>query len=1125
MSDLIQVNLKTLGPNLEMLLQRFVLNFVLLIASATHAIFDEENLATLEFSSDEVTWLTLDLSPDGQTFVLEVLGDLYTLPREGGEATQLTDSVAFDAQPAYSPDGSQLAFISDRSGSENLWVMNADGTEPEKLTSLGDRFELASPAWSPAGTHIIVSKRSWGQRTNEIWAYSINGGKGVRLTRTGGSSVPQRERHNALGAVYSSDSKYIYYAVKRGGFVYNLTFPQWQIARKDLQNGREDIITNASGSAFRPLLSPVDPILVYGTRYGARTGLRIRNFDTGVDEWLVYPIQRDEQESTFTRDLLPGYAFSPDGKYVFYTVDGKLFSVDIHAKSNSEIAFTIPIKLKHFPRKEFQYRLGVGPVRATIIRSPELNETKSKLAFTAFAQIHTYDLTKDRLTVLTPDSQNAAQPSWSPNDKQIVYVTWEKEGGHVWTVPSSGRGKPRQLTSTTAFYSDPLWLADGDSIVVFRSNSYTRQVADWDQGYGRGADLVQIHVKSGDIKFIRHAGILTAPHLGPDPDRIYLYETPGLFSSGNGYLVSIRTDGTDWQRHLALEGPGIYNTDDPVPSTSIRIRPNGGYALAQHVNQLYLVQLLGNSPSYVSTSLKNAAIPVAQLTDVGVDEFGWTKDGETIYWTAGHDLFHRPLNSIEFPDRKDRERKSSDSGSPEEDSDTDDQQIEAESDTSNDDDELLEEHEAVAHQSIKVYRPRAQPTGTILLRDGDLITMGATQDEVLHQTDILIENDRIKAIGQNLNVTNPDFVLDLAGKYVLPGFVDTHAHFALLRRVTGYDAWSIQANLAYGVTTAIDVQPSTIDILVYSDLINAGQFAGPRVLTTGPGVFSDNEFKSQSHATNVLKRYKNHYGVNNIKSYISGSRKQRQWLSIASQELELMTTTEGALDMKRDITHAIDGFGGNEHNLPVIGLYNDVVRLYGSTRIAYTPTLLVSYGGPWGLTHFVTNESPWEDSKLARFTPPHVLERTLLRSSWVHPIEHVYSRHAAQALKIVRNGGRVGVGGHGELQGLGFHWELWALASGGFSNFEALRAATRHGAEMIGVDTDIGSIEETKLADLIVLDRNPLEDIRLSTEIQYVIKNGNVYQADTLEELWPQERATHTPFWTTHAPPLRTGLD
>ena len=214
------------------------------------------------------------------------------------------------------------------------------------------------------------------------------------------------------------------------------------------------------------------------------------------------------------------------------------------------------------------------------------------------------------------------------------------------------------------------------------------------------------------------------------------------------------------------------------------------------------------------------------------------------------------------------------------------------------------------------------------------------------------------------------------------------------------------------------------------------------------------------------------------------------------------------------------GFAGNEHNLPVIGIYKDVNRLYGDTRIAYTPTLLVSYGGPFGLLHFIANESPWFETKVRRFTPPHVLERTLLRSRWVHPIEHVYDRHASQAHEIVEAGGRVGVGGHGELQGLGYHWELWALASGGFSNAEALRAATRHGAEMIGVATDVGSITESKLADLVVLEHNPLENIRHTTSILWVIKNGSIYDPNTLEELWPTRQALEEAYWMDHQPPI-----
>jgi hypothetical protein len=367
--------------------------------------------------------------------------------------------------------------------------------------------------------------------------------------------------------------------------------------------------------------------------------------------------------------------------------------------------------------------------------------------------------------------------------------------------------------------------------------------------------------------------------------------------------------------------------------------------------------------------------------------------------------------------------------------------------------------------------------------------------------------------------------VDVTGKYLLPGFIDTHAHFRPLRRVLDDQNWAFLANLAYGVTTGIDVQPSTTDILAYEDLIDAGMMIGPRALSTGPGIFSNNAFKSVEHAEAVLRRYKSHYGVRNLKSYLVGNRRQRQYVVQAAEKLKLMPTTEGGLDMKLDMTHVIDGFSGNEHNFPLVALYDDTVQLVARSGIAYTPTLLVTYGGPFAESYFYTRESPHRDPKLRRFMPENVIAARTLRGPWFLEEEYTFPQVAAQAGKIVRAGGRVGVGAHGQLQGLGYHWEMRALASGGLTPMEVLTAATRHGAEMIGIAEDLGTVTAGKLADLVVMDADPTFDIRNTTTLRYVVKNGELFDASTLDELWPEEKPLPRQWWWDVAPTVEPGDD
>jgi imidazolonepropionase-like amidohydrolase len=378
-----------------------------------------------------------------------------------------------------------------------------------------------------------------------------------------------------------------------------------------------------------------------------------------------------------------------------------------------------------------------------------------------------------------------------------------------------------------------------------------------------------------------------------------------------------------------------------------------------------------------------------------------------------------------------------------------------------------------------------------------------------------------------VSIPNGAETIDVTGKTIVPGFVDTHAHIQSSWGVHKQQPWAYLANLAYGVTTTRDPQTSSTDVLSYQDMVDADMILGPRIYSTGPGVFGGyqggGQIRDQEHARSIMKRYSEYYDTKTIKMYMAGNRQQRQWIITAAREQNIKPTTEAGLDLKYDLTMMIDGYPGQEHNLPIAPLYRDVVELTAQSQIVYTPTLIVAFGGPMGENYFYTRENPHDDLKLRHFTPHAELDRKTRRrgqgpgpgpGGWFMEEEHVFFLHARNLKDVVEAGGRVGIGSHGQLQGLGYHWEIWMVQSGGMSEHDVLRAATIFGAEGIGLQDDLGSIETGKLADLVVLDANPLDDIRNTNTVRYVMKNGRLYEGDTLNEIWPRQKTLRLPsYW------------
>jgi imidazolonepropionase-like amidohydrolase len=346
----------------------------------------------------------------------------------------------------------------------------------------------------------------------------------------------------------------------------------------------------------------------------------------------------------------------------------------------------------------------------------------------------------------------------------------------------------------------------------------------------------------------------------------------------------------------------------------------------------------------------------------------------------------------------------------------------------------------------------------------------------------------------------------------MPGMIDTHAHLHYnAMDILPEQQWSYWCNLAFGVTTTHDPSASTYAVFTQSEMVEAGLMKGPRTWSTGfilygaelPGKAVVN---SREDAVNHLKRLKT-LGAFSVKSYMQPRREQRQWMIDAARAESMLVVPEGGGNLETNLSMVVDGHTSVEHALPVTPIRNDVAQLFGRSGTVETPTLLVAYGGLSGEHWFYQHYDAWKNEKLLRFYPRGPLDaRSIRRPVMTMDGDWHHMKVAAGCKKILDAGGHISLGAHGQLQGLGPHWELWGMTQGGISNHDALRSATLTGAWELGMDKDLGSLESGKLADIVVMDKNPLEKIENSNSVFYVVKNGEIFDGETMKQVWPVEK-------------------
>jgi Tol biopolymer transport system component len=1033
---------------------------------------------SIRFTTDEATWMSLDVTPDGKSIVFDLLGDLYSVPITGDRATPITQGMAYDSQPRVSPDGKWIAFISDRGGSADLWIKAMDGDELRQLTftapnTASDRPVAKAPSrpeWSPDSHHVLVRSAD----SHKLTLHDIDGRAGLTLDVGLNAEA-------APGAVFDPTGRFLYGVKGR------------QIVRCDLQTGELTAVTSREigSEAASPVVSRSGEWLVYLSPDSVSRDVAIHalSLRTHEDKVISHTDMKWRTGSSTLIDRMPGYALTPDSKFVIIATKGKIQRIDLHSGQSAIVPFSADVALGIGPELKFRSALPQGPVEPRIVQDPRLSPDGKQLTFSVLTKIYTMKLPGGAPKRLTQSDAWEFKPVWSPDGKWIAYVTWSMEGGQIWRTRSDGKGQPQRLTHRAAYYTNLNYSPDGHYIVGVRDAANGRQrnpVFDLfeplnDPGM-TPIDVICIPATGGDSRVVTTVPSMTFPHFADDPQRIYLFapNVPSDFynaknHSRTGRLISMRLDGSDQRTHLNIINLG---EKDLYFDNTAQISPDARWALVKSREQLYVIEVASVGVQGPEVDVTAPAFPGQRLTDIGADYFSWGDGGKSITWAIGSTFYKRPLASVDFSlpaQRRDVDVVARD------------------------------QDPSVQAFPVAMSLPRATPHGTLALRHATALTMDS--NEVIEDADIIVKDNRITAIARSGQAPIPTDAtqIDLHGKFVMPGLVDTHAHWSNLRRynVLEPQSWDLMINLAYGVTTGLDVQTSSYDTFVYEDLADTGQTLAPRLLTTGPGVVLGGEpFHSYEETLQYLKRYRDHYHTHYIKAYEPGPRRQSEWMVMAAKELGLRVAVHPGIE------RAIDGFTSHEHAVPLKPVHKDVVELFARAQIGLTPTLIVGRIGD-----YFDEINLAKDPKYTHFTPPSFIS---INANYIGRLtdwqRDEIKQGAIDTANIQRAGGIVGVGSHGNWPGIQYHMEMWAMASG-MTPREVLHAATMSGAQLLGLQNELGSLTPGKLADLLILDKNPLDNIRNSTSIRFVMRNGELYAGDTLDQVWPVRKPAPSFWW------------